>query len=108
VLLAIAGHLKVSVDEVLGFRVKTKDQPIVSRRLMRRVIKIERLSRVDQNALLRAIDAFPYQFGIKTMAPPPLDIKSSVAHSTVQTVATYKVARVVDMIPETRNRCWNS
>ena len=57
-LLTIAAHLKVSADEILGYRIKTKDQPILSRRLMRRVIQIEKLPRRDQDALLRTIDAF--------------------------------------------------
>lgn len=43
-LTAIAAKLKVSADEILGFCAKTKERPVVSRRLMRRVIEIEKLS----------------------------------------------------------------
>ncbi|MEE8410154.1 MAG: helix-turn-helix transcriptional regulator [Myxococcota bacterium] len=57
-LLAIASKLKVSADEILGLRARGKDQPIISRRLLRRVAEIEKLPRRDQDALLRTIDAF--------------------------------------------------
>lgn len=57
-LLAIAERLKVSADQLLGAHSKGKDQPIISRRLLRRVVEIEKLPRRDQDALLRTIDAF--------------------------------------------------
>ena len=57
-ILRIATNLRVSTDELLGHRMKLNEGPIISRKLLRRVIEIEKLPRRDQQALLRTIDAF--------------------------------------------------
>jgi transcriptional regulator with XRE-family HTH domain len=57
-ILKIATKLRVSTDELLGHRMNLKEGPVISRKLLRRVIEIEKLPRRDQQALLRTIDAF--------------------------------------------------
>jgi len=56
--IVIAKILKVSVDELLLGEKKKTPEPIISRRLLKRVIRIQSLSKRDQQALLRTIDAF--------------------------------------------------
>ena len=51
--------LDVSADELLGIAEPTSTQsPTTNRRLLRRLKKIDSLSKRDQEALLRTIDAF--------------------------------------------------
>lgn len=57
-LLAVAQALKVSADELLGHRVSSKQQPYVSRKLLRRMEQIEKLPATDQRTLLKTIDHF--------------------------------------------------
>jgi transcriptional regulator with XRE-family HTH domain len=55
---AFAKVLKVTADELLGLQ-ESKDNGILSdRRLLRRLQKMETLSRRDKQALLRTIDGF--------------------------------------------------
>ncbi|OGR13845.1 MAG: hypothetical protein A2341_01495 [Deltaproteobacteria bacterium RIFOXYB12_FULL_58_9] len=56
--LKIAQRLELSTDELLGHLAKGADKPIISRKLLKRVVEIEKLPRRDQDALLRTIDAF--------------------------------------------------
>ncbi len=56
-LLKIVEVLDISADDLLGRKYKP-DEPAVSRSIMRRVLKMQMLSRRDQQALLRTIDAF--------------------------------------------------
>lgn len=59
VLPQIADALKVSVDELLGVRAVRNDPgPPRRSRLWRKLRDIEKLSKRDQQALLRTIDAF--------------------------------------------------
>ncbi len=59
VLPQIADALKISVDELLGLRTIRNDPgPPRRSRLWRKLREIEKLSRRDQQALLRTIDAF--------------------------------------------------
>jgi transcriptional regulator with XRE-family HTH domain len=58
-IVAIAGALGVTTDELLGAKPsKAKDEALGNRRLLRRLRQIDRLPRRDQDALLRTIDAF--------------------------------------------------
>lgn len=55
---AFAKLLRVSSDEILGLK-ETKDNGLVTdRRILRRLQKMEDLSRRDKQALLRTIDGF--------------------------------------------------
>jgi len=56
-LVKFAAALEVSADELLGLKNKPR-QPLSSRRWIRRVQDIEKLSKRDQDALVRTIDAF--------------------------------------------------
>ena len=56
-LVKFAAALEVSADELLGLKNKPR-QPSSSRRWVRRVQDIEKLSKRDQDALVRTIDAF--------------------------------------------------
>lgn len=59
VLPQLADALKVSVDELLGIRPgRDAQEPPRRSRLWRKLRQIEKLSRRDQQALLRTIDAF--------------------------------------------------
>lgn len=56
--------LGASADDLLGLRAETQSNGAVkSRRLARRLQAIERLSKRDQDALLRTIDAFVSKAG---------------------------------------------
>jgi len=57
-ILKMAEAFKVSADELLGRKSPAVQTPVVSRKLMRRVIEIEKLPKRDQQALIRTIDAF--------------------------------------------------
>ena len=53
----LAKVLKVSMDELLGLRkAKTKSQPLASRKVLRRLRRIEGLPKRDRQALLRTLD----------------------------------------------------
>lgn len=54
----LAKVLKLSTDELLLGQKTQKAEPTVSRKILKRVIKIQGLPRRDQDALLRTIDAF--------------------------------------------------
>jgi len=54
----LAEALRVSTDELLGHKAKKASQPVVSRRLAKRMVLIESLPPRDQQALIRTIDAF--------------------------------------------------
>lgn len=56
--LRIAEALNLSTDELLGHRRAAGSGPAVSRRLMKRMLEIEKLPRRDQQAIIRTIDAF--------------------------------------------------
>lgn len=61
VLVQYALALDVSTDEILGLRERSEPRPAaspVSRRLLRRLERFDRLPKRDQDALLRTIDAF--------------------------------------------------
>jgi len=59
VLPQLADALKISVDELLGVRpVRGAQDPPRRSRLWRKLREIEKLSKRDQQALLRTIDAF--------------------------------------------------
>ena len=62
-ILRIANALKISTDELFGKELKQQHHPvpIFNRKVMRRLSKIDKLSRRDQQALLRTIDAFLYK-----------------------------------------------
>jgi transcriptional regulator with XRE-family HTH domain len=53
----LADVLRVTSDELLGLK-QPKDNAKVMRPFLRRLQKVERLGRRDQQALLRTIDAF--------------------------------------------------
>ncbi len=57
-LAALARALRVSVDELLGIEEIKVPARAPSRRVIRRLEKIEQLPKRDQEALLRTIDAF--------------------------------------------------
>ena len=57
-ILKIAVLLDVSTDELLGRRAPTKETPLASTRLLKRMVKIQNLPRRDQQAVIRTIDAF--------------------------------------------------
>ena len=50
--------LAVSSDEILGLKTPTKIAATPGRRILRRLEKIEKLPKRDQDALIRTIDAF--------------------------------------------------
>ena len=54
----LARILKASTDELLGVKPVKTDAAGVQRTFLRRLQKLERLPRRDQQALLRTIDAF--------------------------------------------------
>ena len=47
----------MSTDEILGMAKLSKETPLLARKLAKRMQKIENLTRRDQQALLRTIDA---------------------------------------------------
>jgi len=57
-IIELARMLKVTADELLGLEPVRQPTGVESRRIMRRVRQIEGLSKRDQQALLRTIDAF--------------------------------------------------
>jgi transcriptional regulator with XRE-family HTH domain len=57
-LIKIAESLSLSPDEILGFAPKGRVPEVISRRLIKRMIAIERLPKRDQQAIIRTIDAF--------------------------------------------------
>lgn len=60
-LLRFAKALDVSADEILGIQTKQakgSNGSIKNRRILRRIANIDKLSKRDQEALLRTIDAF--------------------------------------------------
>lgn len=57
-ILKMAEVFKISADELLGRKAPAAETPVVSRKLMRRAIQIEKLPKRDQQALIRTIDAF--------------------------------------------------
>lgn len=59
IILQLTGILRVSADELLGLReAKSRTGRGGNRRLARRLEQIEQLTRRDQEALIRTIDAF--------------------------------------------------
>jgi len=50
--------LGVSADEILGIQTKPSNGSVKNRRLLRRLKQIDKLSKRDQEALLRTVDAF--------------------------------------------------
>jgi transcriptional regulator with XRE-family HTH domain len=56
IIIRFASALKVSTDEILGYKQSSPDVPVLSLRLMKRLQKIERLPAFDQKALLKTID----------------------------------------------------
>jgi transcriptional regulator with XRE-family HTH domain len=54
----VAKVLEVSADELLGLTKMNKEMPLLTRKLAKRMQKIAGLTRRDQQALLRTIDAF--------------------------------------------------
>ena len=57
-ILRIAQALHVSTDELLGLRLSRDDGPGLSRKLVKRMSQIERLSARHQRALLQTIDTY--------------------------------------------------
>ena len=57
-LAALAKVLKSSADEILGLEKTKASAPAVDRRFLRRIEKLHRLSRRDQQSILGTIDAF--------------------------------------------------
>lgn len=55
---AFAKLLRVSADEILGLKESKGNGLVVDRRLLRRLQKMDELSRRDKQALLRTIDGF--------------------------------------------------
>lgn len=53
-----AKALGVSADELLGLKTKERNGSIKNRRILRRIHQIDQLSKRDQDALIRTIDAF--------------------------------------------------
>ena len=58
VIIEVAKILRITPNELLGFKDPTERLPAPSRRLRRRLQEIEQLPKRDQQALLRTIDAF--------------------------------------------------
>lgn len=56
IIIRFASALKVSTDEILGYKQAFSNIPVLSLRLMKRLQKIERLPAFDQKALLKTID----------------------------------------------------
>lgn len=59
----LAEILRVSTDELVGFKLSNDAKGIQSRRLNRRLVAIEKLNKRDQEVLLRTIDAFVSKAG---------------------------------------------
>ena len=57
-LIRFARALDVSTDDLLGIQEKPSNGTTKNRRLLRRISHIDKLSKRDQEALLRTIDAF--------------------------------------------------
>jgi transcriptional regulator with XRE-family HTH domain len=57
-LAGVAKALKASADELLGLERTKRNAHPVDRRFLRRIERLDRLSRRDQQALLGTIDAF--------------------------------------------------
>ena len=57
-LIRFARALDVSTDDLLGIQKKPSNGSTKNRRLLRRISHIDKLSKRDQEALLRTIDAF--------------------------------------------------
>ena len=57
-LASIAKRFSISVDELLGLQSAKTSTAVKDRRFLRRMQKIDRLSKRDKDALLRTIDAF--------------------------------------------------
>ena len=57
-LAGVAKALKASADEILGLEKAKRNGHLVDRRFLRRIERLDRLSRRDHQALLGTIDAF--------------------------------------------------
>ena len=57
-LIRFAKALDVSADEILGIQIRPSNGSVKNRRLLRRLQQIDKLSKRDQEALLRTVDAF--------------------------------------------------
>lgn len=63
VVIQLAAVLNVSSDELLGLKGNDTTKGILNRRLNRCLVAIKKLSKRDQEALLRTIDAFVSKAG---------------------------------------------
>ena len=65
VLPGLAKALGVSVEEILGTRRLRSEPPVVNVRIWKRVQQIERLPPTARKALLRVLDGFLAQYGVR-------------------------------------------
>ena len=57
-IITIAKLYKVSADEILGLKSYQQDQTNISRRWLKRLVKIERLPKRDQDGLIQTVDRY--------------------------------------------------
>ena len=58
VIVKLAKLYEVSTDELLGVRPIEDDRPVISRRWLRRLKKIEELPKRDQDGLIQTVDRY--------------------------------------------------
>ena len=58
VIVKLAKLFKISTDELLGVKPVKNGQPVISRRWLRRMKKIEQLSKRDQDGLIQTVDRY--------------------------------------------------
>ena len=58
VVVKLARLFRISTDELLGAKPIKNDQPIISRRWLRRLKRIEQLSKRDQDGLIQTVDRY--------------------------------------------------
>ena len=54
----VAKALEISADELLGIETSKSNGTVKNRRILRRIRQIDQLSKRDQEALIRTVDAF--------------------------------------------------
>ncbi len=57
-IIEFAQILKVSADEILGIAPSATPKAISDKRLLRRIVQIDKLSKRDRDAVVRTVDAF--------------------------------------------------
>ncbi len=57
-IITIAKLYKVSADEILGLKTHQPDQTNISRRWLKRLVRIEKLPKRDQDGLIQTVDRY--------------------------------------------------